>query len=61
MKEKKGVVPHVLHTIADAVVPDGWHTAVAALVEFTEGHFPAAVLLPPLNLPVNKTTGCLFI
>jgi hypothetical protein len=28
-------VPHGLHTIADAIVADGWHTTVAALVEST--------------------------
>jgi hypothetical protein len=28
------MVPHVLCAIAEATVPDGWHTIVAALVEF---------------------------
>jgi hypothetical protein len=34
-EESSTTVPHGLHTIADAIVPDGWHTTVAALVEFT--------------------------
>jgi hypothetical protein len=33
--------PHGLLTIADAIVPDGWHTTGAALVEFT------GIFLPP--------------
>jgi hypothetical protein len=30
-----------MYTLADAIVPDGWHTTVAALVEFT------GIFLPP--------------
>jgi hypothetical protein len=29
------IVPHGLLTIVDAIVPDGWHTTAAALVERT--------------------------
>jgi hypothetical protein len=41
--ERGTIVPHGLHTIADAMVPDGWDTTVAALVEFT-------CILPPPSL-----------
>jgi hypothetical protein len=34
-------VPHGLHTLTDTIVPDGWRTTVAALVEFT------GIFLPP--------------
>jgi hypothetical protein len=48
------VTLHYLQKIADIVVPDGWHTTVAALVEFTGGHLPAAVLVlgRSMKLPV---------
>jgi hypothetical protein len=38
--EKGTSVPHGLHTIEDAIVPDGWHRIVAALVEFTGAFLP---------------------
>jgi hypothetical protein len=28
--ERGTIVPHDLHTIADTIVPDGWHATVAA-------------------------------
>jgi hypothetical protein len=50
-------VPHGLNTIADAIVPNGGLTTVAALVEFT-GIFLLPSLLPG---PSIKTTGYLFL
>jgi hypothetical protein len=29
------ISPNGLHTMADAIVPDGWHTPAAVLVEFS--------------------------
>jgi hypothetical protein len=39
--ERGKIVPHGLHTIADAIAPRGWHTIVAPVVEFT------GIFLPP--------------
>jgi hypothetical protein len=39
--ERGTIVPHGLHTIAEAIVPDDWHTTVAAWVEFI------GIFLPP--------------
>jgi hypothetical protein len=52
--ERGTIVPHGLHTLADAIVRDGWHTTFAALVEFT------GVFLPPSFYRDVKDTGCLF-
>jgi hypothetical protein len=40
--ERGTIVPHGLHTLAVATVPDGWHTTVAALVEFTGIFLPTS-------------------
>jgi hypothetical protein len=53
--ERGSIEPHGLHTIVNRVVPDGWHTTVAALIEFT-GMSPLSV-----TRTFNKTTGCLFL
>jgi hypothetical protein len=50
-------VPHGLNTIADSIVPIGWRTTVAALVEFT-GIFLLPSLLPGPS--IKKSTGYLF-
>jgi hypothetical protein len=39
--ERVTIAPYGLHAIADAIVPDCWHTTVAALVEIT------GIFLPP--------------
>jgi hypothetical protein len=39
--ERGTIVPHGLHTIAEAIVPDGSHTMVAAWVEII------GIFLPP--------------
>jgi hypothetical protein len=39
--ERATIAPHGLHIIVEAIVPDGWHTTVAALVEFS------GIFLPP--------------
>jgi hypothetical protein len=43
--ERGTVVPHGLQTIADAIVPDGWYTTIAALVEFTGIFLPPSFIL----------------
>jgi hypothetical protein len=42
--EKCTIVPHGLHTIVNAFVPDGWHAIVAASIKFT------GILLPGHSL-----------
>jgi hypothetical protein len=39
--ERGTIASHGLHTLAAAIVPDGWQTTGAALIEFT------GIFLPP--------------
>jgi hypothetical protein len=51
------IAPHGLYRVADATVPDGWLTTVAAMVAF------AGIFMPPSfyrDGTGNKSAGCLF-
>jgi hypothetical protein len=48
-------ISHGLHTIPDAMVPDGWHKTVAAW-----SNSQPSSCRRPLTAKLNQTTECLF-
>jgi hypothetical protein len=50
--ERGTLVSHGLHTVVDAVVPDGWHTTVSTLLEFTSTLPLPSIYRDQLKLPV---------
>jgi hypothetical protein len=55
--ERGTIVPHGLHTIADAIVPDGWHTQLLLL--WLDLQLQASSCPRPLSGTINNTS-CSF-
>jgi hypothetical protein len=53
--ERGTAAPHGLHTIADTIGPDGWHTSVAAWLNLQASSCHRA-----FTRTLNTSTTCLF-
>jgi hypothetical protein len=56
------IIPHDLHTILHAIVPDGRHTLFCCCFLRVHSHVPAAILLPgcytKLLVACSPVRGC---